>query len=95
MVTAAERELRVTLPKAYLDLMRTCNGAHTSNAALSTSQPMGWASDHVPMDVVFGIPPVDDRRRFGTGLGILQTGYMTSEWGLPQRLVLLNGDGHW
>jgi endonuclease/exonuclease/phosphatase family metal-dependent hydrolase len=68
MVTAAERELGVTLPKAYVDLIRTCNGGYTNNAALSTSQPTGWASDHVPVDVIFGIPAVDDRGRFGTGL---------------------------
>jgi len=62
---------------------------------MGTSQPTAWAPDHVPVDVIFGIPAVGDVGRFGTGVGILQTAYMTKEWGLPGGLVLLNGDGHW
>lgn len=95
MVAAAEQELGVRLPDAYVELMRTCNGGYTNDAAFGTSQPSGWAPDHVPVDVIFGIPAVGDRGRFGAGVGILQTGYMTDEWGLPHGLVLLNGDGHW
>jgi hypothetical protein len=95
MVASAERELRVKLPKAYIELMQTCNGGYTRDAVLRTSQPTGWAPDHVPVDVIFGIPAVGERGRFGTGLGILATAHMTSEWGLPEGLVLLNGEGHW
>ena len=95
MVAAAEEELGVTLPEAYVELMRTCKGGYTRNAALPTAQPTGWAPDHVPVDTIFGIPAIGDRGQFGTGLGILQTGYMTAEWNLPDGLVLLNGDGHW
>ncbi len=67
----------------------------TTRSGLPTAQQTGWADDHVPADVIFGIPAVGNRGRFGTGLGILQTSYMTTEWGLPDGLVLLNGDGHW
>jgi hypothetical protein len=95
MVASAERELSVTLPKAYIDLMHTCNGGYTRDAVLRTSQPTGWAPDHVPVDVIYGIPAVGERGRFGTGLGILATEYLTSEWDLPDDLVLLTGHGHW
>ena len=30
-----------------------------------------------------------------TAQNVLQTEYMTREWGLPPRQVLLTGDGHW
>lgn len=95
MVIEAESELGVKLPDAYVDLMRTTNGGYTHDAACGTSQPTGWAPTHVPVDVIFGIPAVGDRGAFGVGSGILQTAYMTEEWGLPPGLVLLNGDGHW
>jgi hypothetical protein len=94
MVAAAERALGVTLPPEYLQLMRTCNGGYTRNAACPSPRPTGWAPDHVPVDVIFGIPSPGDASRFKTGLGILVTGYMTAEWGLPQGLVLLSGNGH-
>lgn len=49
-----------------------------------------WAVDHVSLDTVNGIPPVGD-----DDSGILMTAFMTAEWGLPDGLVLLAGDGHW
>lgn len=95
MVLAAERSLGVTLPESYVELMRKCNGGYTNDAAMGTPQPTSWAPDHVPVDMIFGIPAVSDLGQFGTGLGIIQTAYMTQEWDLPRGLVLLNGDGHW
>ena len=46
------------------------------------------------MSSIFGVPAVGDEGSHGTGSGILCTAYMTREWGLPQGLVLLDGDGH-
>lgn len=95
MVAAAELALGVKLPEAYIDLMRRCNGGYTHDAAFPTTRATGWAPDHVPVDVIFGIPGLGDPGRFDTGAGILVTEYMIEEWGLPSGLVLLNGDGHW
>lgn len=95
MVASAELTLGVKLPQAYVDLIRGCNGGYTNDAAFPTTRATGWAPDHVPVDVIFGIPGPDNRGRFDTGAGILVTAYMTEEWGLPSGLVLLNGDGHW
>jgi hypothetical protein len=95
MVAAAERELGVTLPQAYVGLMRACNGGYTHGAVLPTTEPTSWAHDHVPVDSINGIPAIGDRGRFGTGSGILGSAYLIEEWGLPDGLVLLTGDGHW
>ena len=71
MVAAAEHSLGITLPESYVELMRKCNGGYTNDAAMGTSQATSWAPDHVPVDVIFGIPAVGDLGQFGTGLGIL------------------------
>jgi len=51
-----------------------------------------WSENHVPLSELFGI--VTDRT-IETGQNILDTAYMIEEWGLPNKQVLLNGDGHW
>lgn len=94
MVTRAESVLGLSLPSAYLALMRRCNGGYLKDTAVPTSRPTSWAADHVSMSSILGVPAVGDEGRYGTGSGILCTPYMTREWGLPQRLVLLDGDGH-
>lgn len=94
MLAAAEAELGVTLPAAYVALLRTCNGGYTRDAALPTSEPTSWAPDHVGVGDINGIPAVGDRGPHDIGLGILATGYLTAEWSLPEGLVLLTGDGH-
>jgi hypothetical protein len=45
----------------------------------------------VPFDEMFGIGAEDS-----TGFNsILDTAYLTKEWSLPEKQVLLTGDGHW
>lgn len=96
MVHAAEETLGVTLPTAYLEELREANGGYlTEPAAFPMSVPTRWADDHVPFMSLNGIPAVGDAGPFGTGGGILATPYLTTEWGLPARLVLLCGEGHW
>jgi len=94
MVVRAEAELGRSLPASYVSLMRRCNGGYLRNTAIPTSRATSWAEDHVSVRSIFGIPAEDDEGRFGTGSGILCTASMTSEWGLPQDVVLLDGDGH-
>lgn len=94
MVARAEETLGRSLPSSYLELMRRCNGGYLRDTCVPTSRPTSWAPDHVSVRAIFGVPAVDDNGRFGTGAGLLSTPYMISEWGLPNDVVLLDGDGH-
>lgn len=92
MLAAAEAQLGVTLPAEYVRLLRVQNGGYTRGFAFPMPQGTSWAEDHIPLDELFGIitdPTLE------TSQNILETAYMTQEWGLPPRQVILAGDGHW
>jgi hypothetical protein len=92
MVTYAEGQLGVKLPPAYLALLRIQNGGYTQGFGYPMAQPTTWSDDHVPLNALAGIV-VDPSHQ--TAQNLLDTAYMTDEWGLPPRQVLLSGDGHW
>jgi hypothetical protein len=92
MVAIAERELGVKLPAEYVSLLRIQNGGYTDGFGYPMSQGTTWADDHVPLHDLAGIVTDPEVR---TAQNILDTAYMTAEWGLPPRQVLLSGDGHW
>lgn len=85
----AERELGVTLPEDYVALLRLQNGGVVSDAcgAFPTSEPTGWAPDHVELADMMGIGA--DFQTIGSST------YWSEEWGLPSPVVMLTGDGHW
>ena len=92
MVAEAERRLGVTLPAEYLALLRVQNGGYTHGFGFLMAEPTSWAKDHVPLNDLAGIvtdPAVN------TAQNILDTAYMTEEWGLPPSQALLSGEGHW
>lgn len=93
MIVRALEVLGRPLPSSYLDLMRRCNGGYLRDTCVSASRPTSWASDHVSVGSILGIPAVDDDGSFGSGAGVLCTSYIISEWGLPTEVVLLDGDG--
>lgn len=88
-VTRAETHFGIKLPPEYIDLIRLQNGGYTQGFAFPTAVPTTWAEDHVPFDemagIVFGDVPMQS---------IMATDYMTEEWGLHPRQILLAGDGH-
>lgn len=92
MVVAAEESLGVKLPDSFINLLKTQNGGYTSGFAFPMDSKTSWADDHVPFTEGFGI--VTDKNS-ESGHNILQTEYMIEEWGLPEDVVLLTGDGHW
>ncbi len=92
MVVEAETLLNVKLPKLLIDLLKIQNGGYTKGFAYPMTVKTSWAENHVPLSELYGIvtdPTID------SGQNILDTAYMTSEWGLPDKQVLLTGDGHW
>ncbi len=90
MVAEAERVLQVRLPSTLLELLRVQNGGMVAEEwnAFATREPTSWAHDHVPLTDLAGIGRADD------ALSLLESPYLTQEWGLPEAVVLLSGDGH-
>lgn len=91
-IVIAEQQLGVRLPGGFIDLLRQQNGGYTKGFAFPTNRRTSWAEDHVPLDEMGGI--VTDPAHKGVH-NILLTEYMSREWGLPPRQILLAGDGHW
>lgn len=92
MVAAAEQQLGAKLPPEYISLLRIQNGGSTQGFVFPMSRPTTRADDHVPLYDLAGV--VTDPER-DTAQNILDTPYLTEEWGLPPRQVLLSGEGHW
>ena len=92
MLAAAEAQLGVKLPDSLIDLLRVQNGGYTKEFIFPMQVATSWADDHVPLETLYGI--VTDES-VDTAQNIMDTEYMTVEWGLPEKQVLLTGDGHW
>lgn len=92
MIQQAENELGVILPVSFLDLLKIQNGGYTKGYAFPMIKKTTWADNHVPLTELFGI--VLDKKS-DSAHNIMLSGYMTQEWGLPNKQVLLTGDGHW
>ena len=92
MVKSAEAKLGVKLPNRFIELLKIQNGGYTKGFAFPMTQKTTWSENHVPLSDLFGIIVDKDTESFQN---IMQTEYMTKEWGLPEKQVLLTGDGHW
>ena len=92
MVVKAEEALGVKLPSGLIALLKIQNGGYTSRFAHPMKQRTTWSKDHVPLDDLAGIV-LDPEHE--TAQNLLQTEYMSKEWGLPEKQVLLSGDGHY
>lgn len=92
MIAVAEGRLGVRLPAEFIELLRIQNGGYTKGFAHPMSQRTTWAADHVPLEELAGIV-IDPNHR--TAQNLLHTEYLTQEWGLPPRQVLLSGDGYY
>ncbi|MFF9849649.1 SMI1/KNR4 family protein [Streptomyces litmocidini] len=90
-VRDAERRLGVRLPASLLALLRDRDGGVVADAwdAYPTDAPTSWSDDHVPFEALLGIG-----EEGGDRLSLLDSPYLTEEWGLPSPLVLLSGGAH-
>ena len=92
MITKAEEMLDVKFPSLFIDLLKIQNGGYTQGFAFPMDEPTTWAKNHVPLSELFGI--VTDQS-IETAQNVLDSKYMAEEWGLPEKQVLITGDGHW
>ena len=92
MIVEAENKLEVKLPDLFIELLKIQNGGYTKGYAYPTRVKTTWADNHVPLTELFGI--VLDKN-FNSSHNIMESYNMTEEWGLPEKQILLTGDGHW
>ncbi|HYF69161.1 MAG TPA: SMI1/KNR4 family protein [Ohtaekwangia sp.] len=92
MIVVAETTLGVKLPTPLIELLKIQNGGYTKGFAFPMTQKTTWAENHVPLSELFGIV-LDEN--IESAQNIMDTGYLIEEWGLPEKQVLLTGDGHW
>jgi hypothetical protein len=94
MIASAERQLGVLLPKSYLDALRAKNGGSTIGQYIKL--PTQHVPDHLSRYVDHGYIAVRELNGIGSGDDtILETDYYVGEWGLPNPIVILSGEGHW
>ena len=84
-ILKAEKKLGVILPKECKELILQQNGGYINYNAFPTDRPTSWAKDHIEFDYLLGL---------GKKEGILESQYLIKEWGLPDNLILIHGDGH-
>ena len=87
MVEDAERRLGVKLPAAYIDILHVQNGGPIRYNTFFTPMPMQTGSGQIGISGILGIGP-DPMHT------ILGSSYFIKEWGMPNDLILLDGDGH-
>ena len=81
IIIKAERSLNIILPDFYVELMRIQNGGRLFKNSIEIAKKI------LIVDHLLGIGSRKNE-------GILITPYMVKEWGLPNDIVLISGDGH-
>ncbi|MBN6205162.1 SMI1/KNR4 family protein [Ralstonia pickettii] len=84
-VVKAEEKLKVKFPESYISILKEQNGGYIIYDSYPTTFPNSWAEDHINVDCIKGI---------GGEESILESEYLIEEWGLPEKTVLISGDGH-
>ena len=92
MIEQAESELGVKLPNTFLELLKIQNGGYARGFAFPMTIKTTWSDNHVPLTELFGI--VFDNESDSVH-NIMLSNYMTQEWRLPEKQILLSGGGHW
>ncbi|WP_244410568.1 SMI1/KNR4 family protein [Parageobacillus thermoglucosidasius] len=84
-VEKAEEILKVKLPKSYINILKVQNGGYIKFNSYPCNVPTSWANNHINVEHIWGIDEVN---------GILESENLIKEWGLPNNIVLISGDGH-
>jgi SMI1-KNR4 cell-wall len=86
IIKKANVQFKVKLPLAYIEILKVQNGGYiVDNSTIALNDSIRNNANCINIDHIMGI---------GTDIGILDTYNLIDEWGLPQNLVLLSGDGH-
>ncbi len=94
MVSDAEQELGVRFPASYLDALRIKNGGSVVGDLVRL--PHQVIPQHLRHFVDHGYVSVRGVNGIGSSnTSVLGSASLIAEWGLPERLVILDGDGHW
>ena len=81
LIASIETELGgYRLPAAYVELARVHNGGTPRRTAFPTSQPTGWADDHIKITGLAAI----GRSKTNSLCGALGSNFMIEEWGYPR-----------
>jgi SMI1 / KNR4 family (SUKH-1) len=92
MINEAQTRLGVTLPTELIELLRVQNGGYTAGFVFPTKVATSWADDHVLFNELAGINLDSESEVI---FNLLGSTYLTEEWELPEKQVLLGGDGHY
>ncbi|MBO9128520.1 SMI1/KNR4 family protein [Bacillus sp. 165] len=85
IIKKAEEKLKIKLPSSYIKILKEQNGGNIKFDSFPSVVPTSWDDDHINVDHILGI---------GEEKGILESEYLIQEWGLPNNIVLISGDGH-
>lgn len=85
MIQQAQAELGVTLPLAYLNILRKQNGGYINYNGFPAPAGHIWEA-MILVDHILGI---------GADVGILDTPILLEIWDMPSDLVLFSGDGEY
>lgn len=90
LISKAEKELNLQLPKQLTELLKIKNGGTTNNIILHSENKTVWVDGWYEIDELYGINDENSN-----DLGILSTSYLTAEWELPEKQVIITGNGNW
>ncbi len=80
LVRSIEAELGgYRLPAAYIELARRHNGGTPRRTAFPTTEPTGWAEDHIEITGILAV----GRTKTYSLCGALGSNFMLAEWGYP------------
>lgn len=85
-IIKAEKELGVTLPTDFINLMKISNGGYVNynKRAFPVDFRIESGDLFIEVEEIMGI---DEE-------GILLSGYLAAEWDLPKNIILFAGNGH-
>ncbi|MFP7287353.1 SMI1/KNR4 family protein [Shouchella clausii] len=84
-VKFVENHFQVKLPESYVNLLKEQNGGYLSRNKYPFKHDN--EDEDIEIDHLLGLSIKNNE-------GILQSEYFINEWGLPQHLILISGDGH-